>query len=71
MKSIKARFKREQKFNPHLSDLIHFTKAIKNQHFTKRIITKNLYELVDKEDYNHLKPPAKKELIKHLVKLSK
>jgi len=70
MKSLKARFLRERRKNKYLSDLIHFTKAIKNQKFTKRVLTKNLSNLVDKEDYIHLKASAKKELLNHLDHIS-
>ena len=71
MKSIKARFAREQKRQPFLSDIVNYIKAINCQNFTKRVIVKNLYELVDKQDYKHLQAAAKKQLICYLVAMSK
>lgn len=51
MKSLEAKFKREEKKNPLWSSYTQFAEAIKNQTFTKRTVTHWFNELVDKEDY--------------------
>ena len=51
MKSLEARFKREEKKNPLWSSYIQFAEAIRDQKFTERTVTHWFNELVDKEDY--------------------
>lgn len=69
MRSIKARFEKEKDLNPFLSDLTNFASAITKQEFTRKMIHENFNRIVDKEDYYHLEPSERKELMSWLESL--
>jgi len=51
MRSLERRFDDIQKRWPSYSSFICFSSAIKDQHFSKIIISKWFYKLVEKDDY--------------------
>ncbi len=67
MRSIKRRFLNLQEKYPSLSSLINFTRAIKEQKFTKDMIGRWFGKLVEKDDYS---TSDKKEILKHLLSVS-
>ena len=52
MRSIKARFIKEQSKQPFLSDTQNYIRAIQYQGFNHRSIREKYIELVDEEDYD-------------------
>ena len=68
MKSIERRFDELVKKNPYWSTYICFCEAIRNQKFSKKIISRWFYKLVDKDDY--FIEDGMKGLMDHLYKLS-
>jgi hypothetical protein len=67
MRSVERKFNKINKKNPYWSSWNCFVNAIKGQDFNKRIILKWFNKLIDKNDYAK---NEKKELIKHLLKVS-
>jgi len=63
MRSIKARFKKEEKKYPFHGAYIHLIKAVRNQKFSRKRISKSFNELMPKEEYNK---NEKKELVDFL-----
>lgn len=61
MKSIEARFKRE--YVGGVSAIVALFRAIKDQGFAKRVVSKNFSELVPKTDYDK---KDRKELLEWL-----
>ena len=51
MKSVESRFNEVSDRYPYWSSYICFFEAIKNQKFSKKIIRKWFYKLVDEDDY--------------------
>ena len=68
MRSLKARFKHRAEKYPFDSSFICFGNAVRGRGFTKEVIRKWFYKLVDKEDYE--KSDSVK-LIEHMHRLSK
>tara|TARA_B100000745_G_C20153227_1_gene395279 strand:- start:1651 stop:1926 length:276 start_codon:yes stop_codon:yes gene_type:complete len=67
MKSIKARFKKEQELDNGASDYINLFKAVVHQKFTRRTISEWFNKLVDKDDYE---PKERNALIIQLYEAS-
>lgn len=70
MKSIQARFEREQKNQPQLSDLTNFIKSVRSQHFARKTIHQNFKKLVNPEDYMHLSASERKELMAFMERVN-
>lgn len=68
MKSLERRFKSIRKRHEFWSDSTCFAEAVAGRGFTKRTIEKYHNKLVSKTEYCY---DDKKDIIKHLVKLSK
>lgn len=67
MRSIKRRYRELQRKNPDLSDYMNLIRAIKNQKFSKDIISRWFNKLINESEYDR---KDKRDLIAHLVKLS-
>ena len=67
MKSLERRYKNIAELNPYWSSYICFAEAVRDQNFSKRIITNYFNKLVEKDDYDRR---DKKQIIKHLISLS-
>ena len=67
MRSIEKRFKQIEKYNPYWSSYICFSESIKNQRFSKPIISRWFNKLVEKNDYDK---KDKKEILLYLYNLS-
>lgn len=67
MRSIQRRFEIVKGKNKGLGDYINFAKAIRNQNFSKEMISRWFAKLVPKEDYDQR---DKKQLMGHLTNLS-
>ena len=50
---------------------MNFTRALRGQGFAKKTVVENMHNLVDKEDYNHLLPVEKKELMRWLESVTR
>ncbi|MFA4942071.1 MAG: hypothetical protein WC564_00315 [Patescibacteria group bacterium] len=68
MKSIERRFKNLEASNPGWSTYTCFAEAISGQGFGEQTIGRWFNKLVDKNDYSS---SDKKDVLKHLVNLSK
>jgi hypothetical protein len=53
MRSIKRRFNKVSKRNPFLSSLICFSEAIRDQKFSRQMIHRWFYELVENNEYEN------------------
>jgi hypothetical protein len=51
MRSIQARFKKEERKNPYLGACINLAKAVRGQKFSHRILVKAFKKLVPVEEY--------------------
>ena len=67
MKSIERRFRRISEENPDLSTHNCFAKSVWGQKFSKGMIARWFYKLVDKDDYAQ---EDKKKVLEHLFQLS-
>ncbi len=67
MRSIQRRFNNITKRNPTMSSYVSFAKAIKGQKFTKQMISRWFYKLVEEDDYSK---NERRALLSHLDKLS-
>lgn len=67
MRSIERVFRQIKAKNPHWSDFINYTQAIKNRKFSKNSISRNFHRLVDSDDYDRA---DKKTILKQLYQLS-
>jgi predicted Ser/Thr protein kinase len=68
MRSLKRIFNKIRSENPYWSDYTCFAEAVRGRKFSKKTIIRNFNSLVDKEDYEK---NEKKEIIEHLMELSK
>jgi len=68
MRSVKRVFNKIKSRNPYWSDYICFAEAIRGRRFSRKTIIRNFNSLVDKEEYAR---SEKREIIEHLVELSK
>jgi hypothetical protein len=68
MRSLKRIFSRIRGENPFWSDYTCFAEAVHGKGFSRKTIIRSFNSLVDKEDYAK---NEKKEIIEHLVGLSK
>jgi hypothetical protein len=68
MRSLKRIFNRIRSENPYWSDYTCFAEAVRGRKFSRKTIIRNFNSLVDKEDYAK---SEKREIIEHLVKISK
>jgi hypothetical protein len=68
MRSLKRIFNKIRNENPYWSDYTCFAEAVRGRKFSRKTIVRNFNSLVDKEDYAR---GEKREIIKHLVELSK
>lgn len=67
MKSIQRRFEVFRKRDSNVGDYIIFAKTVRNQKFSKDMISRWFNKLISKDDYDSA---DKKSLIESLVKLS-
>jgi hypothetical protein len=67
MRSLQRRFSNIAMRNPYWSSYYCLAEAVKNQQFSRKIITKHFNNLVDKDDYDKVE---KRNLINHLFSLS-
>ena len=67
MKSLERRFKIMAEKNPSAGSYIVFAKTVKGQNFSRPILRKWFYKLVNKEDYARNEV---KSLLKHLEDLT-
>ncbi|MDD5738799.1 MAG: hypothetical protein PHY72_02665 [Candidatus Pacebacteria bacterium] len=67
MRSIQRRFNSFVNKNPYWSSYVCFVEAVKNQNFSKQMIHRWFYKLVEKDDYD--KQDAR-QILKHLSWLS-
>jgi hypothetical protein len=68
MRSLKRVFNKIKSENPYWSDYTCFAEAVRGRKFSRKTIIRNFNSLVDKEDYAK---NEKREIIEHLVELSK
>jgi hypothetical protein len=68
MRSLKRIFNRMRSENPFWSDYTCFAEAVHGKGFSRKTIIRNFVSLVDRGDYAR---SEKKEIIEHLVRLSK
>jgi len=68
MRSLERVFLKIKRGNPYWPDYICFAEAVDGRKFSKRTISYHFNRLVDKNDYSRR---DKKDIIEHLVKLSK
>jgi hypothetical protein len=68
MRSLRRIFSKIRCENPYWSDYTCFAEAIRERRFSRKNIVRNFDSLVDKEDYAR---GEKREIIEHLVELSK
>jgi hypothetical protein len=68
MRSLKRIFNKIRMENPFWSDYTCFAEAVHGKGFSRKTIIRSFNSLVDKEDYTR---SEKKEIIEHLVGLSK
>ncbi len=67
MRSIQARFTKEQNKDPNHWPFYIFATAVKDQGFTQDSISREFTKLVPEEDYEK---SDRRDLIKHLTKIS-
>jgi hypothetical protein len=68
MRSLKRIFNKIRSENPFWSDYTCFAEVVRGKGFSRKTIIRSFNSLVDKEDYTR---SEKKEIIEHLVGLSK
>jgi hypothetical protein len=68
MGSLKKIFNKIKSENPYWSDYTYLAEAMLGKKFSRKTIIRNFNSLVDKEEYAR---GEKKEIIEHLVGLSK
>lgn len=67
MRSLERRFKIEEDKNPLLSSLVNFGHAVQHQRFSRAVIEKWFFQLVDSDDYEKKDADA---VIDHMLNLS-
>jgi len=67
MKSLERRFYNISQLNPVWSSYICFVEALKDQNFSKRIISYYFNRLVEKDDYDRT---DKKRILSHLFSIT-
>jgi hypothetical protein len=68
MRSLRRVFTKIRSENPYWSDYTCFAESVRGRRFSRKTIVRNFNSLVSKEEYAK---GEKKEIIEHLVELSK